>query len=211
MNDSPRLPGRSAIAALFTVAVCALLAAATLIVVIVAGGTRPEPGPTAAALVSPSPTPRSAASRAAGPPMCLIGSWHTVEDTSMVTFYSDVPPLRFTGGGRDYEFHPDGTGVERQDNVALTSSYQGRELKIVANGHREFTWTATDRAITYSSFTTTAMTWDYYDQGRLISSQTAKAHSEVDDYTCQGQALSESSATGYRSTWTRTSSMGMYG
>lgn len=144
----------------------------------------------------------------------MIGSWRTVDESFMIKFYTDRSPIRFTGRGREFEFRPDGTVLEKQDNVVLTANFEGRELRMVGNGTSELTWTATDRAITYPARTRVSFTWSYYDQRGLINTDTPgpePALNEVDDYTCSGSTMSESNAGGYRSTWVRTAAYGVYG
>jgi len=177
-----------------------------------------DPGPGRDAAVPagdrPSPTPRARSERDAGPPTCVIGSWYAVEEQLMVEFYTDAEPMRFTGSGRRYEFRPDGTGTERQDNVILTSTHEGNELRIVGNGTVEFTWSATDQRITYLARTATTLTWSYYDRRGLLSTQpqtVEPALNEVDDYTCRGNRATESNAGGYSANWVRTDATGMYG
>ena len=164
--------------------------------------------------VTPASTTAASTIRPAGPPLCLIGSWRTVDETFMIEFYDDRPKIRFTGNSRHFEFRPDGTALETQDNVVLTAQYDGRELRLVGNGTATYTWTAADHKITYAARTKTDFTWSYYDQRGLINTERSgdePALNEVDDYTCSGSSMLESSANGYRSTWTRTSEYGVYG
>jgi hypothetical protein len=202
---------------LFCVAVCALVGAVTLTAVVLAddGPDRCCPAVrNAAAQATPSSATRPPATRQAGLPRCLIGSWRTVDEVLMIKFYTNQPTMSFTGGGRQYEFRPDGTGTERLDNVAFTAPFRGRELRIVGNGTLEFTWTADDKKITYLARTGSQSAWSYYDQRGLISTQAVPPDpnlNELDDYTCQGTQMAESNSTGYRSAWARTTGYGMYG
>jgi hypothetical protein len=203
---------------LFCVAVCALVGAVTLTAVVLTddGPDRCCPAvQNAAAETKPSPTTRPPATRPAGLPQCLVGSWRTVDEVLMIKFYTNQPTMAFTGGGRQYEFRPDGTGTERYDNVAFTAPFRGRELRIVGNGTLEFTWKADDKKVTYIARTGAQFAWSYYDQRGLISTQpiapTDPNLNEVDDYTCQGTQAVESNSTGYRSAWARTTGFGMYG
>ncbi len=198
---------------LFAVAACAVLAAGGLTAVVLA-----DDGPRQATPVAtgdrPSPTARPATTRAVGPPMCLIGSWRTVDDRLMVKFYTDEDPMPFTTSGRVYEFRADGTGTERMDNVTLSGSFEGNALRMVGNGFTEFTWSATDKAITYVDRTKAEMTWAFYDQRGHVDTQPVPVKqglNEVDDYSCQGTQLVESNASGYRSVWVRTTGSGVYG
>lgn len=193
---------------LFAVAVCALLTATTLTVVILTDRGPQRSAAAAAVPATPmSPTPRPASSRAnARAPLCLIGSWRTVDEVFNIRFYTDQPEMRFTGGGRLYEFRPDGTGTERMDNVVLTGTFRGNELRIVGNGAMEFTWTASGGTLTYLAWTRSSITWSYYDQRGLLSTQPFETKADVNAayaYTCQGAQVTESNATGYRSIWER--------
>ncbi|PSL56034.1 hypothetical protein B0I31_104325 [Saccharothrix carnea] len=197
---------------LFVIAGCAVLAGGGLTAAVLADD-RPRQV-TSVAAGRPSPTVREDTTRPVGPPLCLIGSWRTVEEQVMVKFYTNEDPLPFTTSGRAYEFRPDGTGTERMDNVVFHGTFQGNELRLVGNGFIDFTWTATDRAITYSSPTRSEFTWAYYDQRGLVETQTIPSEQlrhEVDDYACQGTQLLESNARGYRSVWARTAGLGVYG
>lgn len=198
---------------LFAVAACAVVGASALTVAAVANAGPGRGGPVADGDRT-SPTPRTSSTRAAGPPICLIGSWRSAEEQSMVKFYTDADPILFTSSGRRYEFRPDGTGVERQDNVVLTGSHQGNELRIVANGTVEFKWSATDKQITYLARTATTITYSFYDQRGLLSTvpQEVKPDlNEVDDYACEGTQAVETNPTGYRALWVRTDGSGVYG
>src|SRR5262249_3088542 len=127
----------------------------------------------------------------------------------------DVGALPFTLSGQVYEFHADGTGVVRQDNVTYSGSYQGNQLRIVGNGTIEFTWTATDRTVTYVAYTRTTLQFSYYDQRGLLSTVPVPANpnlNEVDQYDCQATRNTETNAgVGYHSSWVRTSAVGVYG
>jgi len=161
-----------------------------------------------------TPTPLPTTTRTAGPPLCLIGSWRTVDETFMIQFYTGLAKIRFTGKGRVLEFRPDGTASEKQTDLVLTGTYQGNEVRMVGNGTSELTWTATDRAITYPARTRTDITWASYDQRGLIGTWTGQpdpALNEVDDYVCSGDTVVESGSTGYTSHWVRTSAYGTYG
>jgi hypothetical protein len=197
---------------LFVVAACAVLAAGGLTAVVLADDRPNQTAPVAAGRASPTARPDT--TRPVGPPMCLIGSWRTVEEQVMVKFYNNEDPMPFVTSGRTFEFRPDGTGTERMDNVVFHSTFRGNELRLVGNGFIEFTWTATDKAITYVNQTKSQFTWAYYDQRGLVETQTIpseQARHEVDDYACQGTQLVESNARGYRSVWARTTGFGVYG
>ncbi|MCC8249206.1 hypothetical protein [Saccharothrix luteola] len=212
MSDSPRLPARSVVVVLFVVAACAVLAAGGLTAVVLADDRPRQAAPVVAGRASP--TARADTTRPVGPPLCLIGSWRTVEEQVMVKFYNGVDPLPMVTSGRAYEFRPDGTGTERMDNVVFHGTYQGNALRLVGNGIIEFTWTATDKAITYGTQTKAEFTWAYYDQRGLVETQTIPSEQvrhEVDDYACQGTQLVESNSRGYRSVWARTAGFGVYG
>jgi hypothetical protein len=201
---------------LFTVAVCALLSAAALTAVALTRGS-PEKCCVAVDEVSadlPSPTSRTSSSRPTGQPICLVGTWRTVEETFSIKFYTDQPAIPFVGGGRRYELHADGTGTEFQDNVLLTGSFQGRELRMAGNGTINFTWKANDHAITYLAQTSSSLTYSYYDQRGLISTKPLIPNAnlnEVDDYACQGTQMTEGNDKGYRSRWSRIAGTGVYG
>ncbi|MEU4804086.1 hypothetical protein [Actinosynnema sp. NPDC023587] len=214
MSDSSRPPAKSVVVSLFAVAATAVVAASVLTVVAVANAG-PSRGSAAESGDRPSPTPReSDRPRAEGLPLCLVGSWVTVEERSMVKFYNDADPILFTSSGRRYEFRPDGTGTERQDNVTLIGNHQGTELRIVANGTNEFTWRATAKQITYAARTSTTITYSFYDQRGLIATQPQEAKqdlNEVDDYACEGTQAAETNPAGYQSLWARTEASGVYG
>jgi hypothetical protein len=215
VRDVGRLPGRSAAVVLFGVALCALVAAMTLTVVAIADDA-PERccSGQGASASKPSPTSRAASSRAVGLPACLVGSWRTVDEVLMVKFYTDQPTMAFVGAGRNYEFRPDGTATERVDNAVFTASFRGRELRLVGNGTLEYTWQATDRALTYLARTGGSFTWQYFDQRGLISTAQippTEAMNSIYDYNCQPTRMAESNSTGYRSAWVRTAGFGVYG
>jgi hypothetical protein len=213
VSAPPRLPARSAVVVLFVIAACAVLAAGGLAAVVLADDRPERVEPVVAGRVSP--TERAAATRAVGPPLCVIGSWRTVEERVMIKFYNNEDMIPFSTAGRVFEFRPDGTGTERMDNVVFHGTFQGNALRLVGNGFIDFTWTATDKAITYGAQTRSQFTWAYYDQRGLVETQTIpseQARHEVDDYVCQGgQLLESNAATGYQSLWARTTAFGVYG
>ena len=198
---------------LFAVAACAVLAAGGLTAAVLADD-RPRPAVQATA-GRPSPTAREATSRAAGPPLCLIGSWRTVDERLMIKFYNNEDPIPFTVSGRGYEFRPDGTGTERMDDVVFTGAFGGNQLRLVGKGFSEFTWTATDKVITYGNRTRSEATFSFYDQRGLVETQPLPGNvpmNEVNDYACQGTQLVESNAgRGFQSAWARTTAFGVYG
>lgn len=202
--------------ALFAVCAVAVLACAGLSVPLIA---RSEPESCHACPVAdpdalPSPTTSPPGTRAPGPLHCLIGSWVTVDETMMIKFYTDADPFPFTTSGRYYEFHPDGTGVERNNNIQMVGHHNGNEQRQVANGWREFTWSATASSLTYLAITAADLTYTGYDQRgqRLtIAEQVDPQHNETNDYTCAGTQVIESNSGGYRSVWQRTADYGVYG
>jgi hypothetical protein len=216
VSESPLFAGRSAVVALFSVAGCALIAAVTLTAVGISADNpesccSDEPHPVVSETTA---TAKAAANRPAGLPICLIGTWRSVDESSMFKFYSDQPASRFSGAGRLVELRPDGTGSERHDNFTLTGSFGSRVLRLVSAGTMEFKWTASDKAITYIGHTSATITYSFYDHRGLIETQPFKVNpnlNEVDPYTCGATQLSESSATGYRSTWVRVNGAGVYG
>lgn len=217
MGDLPRLPGKAAIGTLFAVAVCALLVATALTVTVLTD-ERPERADAAVAVAAsrPSPTTRPAtATRAAGPPLCLIGTWRSVDEVIMNKFYTDQPPIRLVASGRILEFRPDGKAVLRVDGLTYSGTFRGNQLRIVGTGTAEFTWHATDRVITYPARNNSTIVWSYYDQRGLLSAQPEGANpalNEDDEYTCQGNEFTERRpSTGYQSTWTRVAGFGTYG
>ncbi|GAA1313051.1 hypothetical protein [Saccharothrix xinjiangensis] len=212
MSEFPRLPARSAVVALAAVAACALLAAGGLTAVVLADD-RPAPSPVATD--RPSPTARPATSREPGPPTCLLGTWRTVDEQITVKFYTDQPELPLHGGGRVYELRPDGTGTERMTDVVFAADFRGNRIRMVGNGTSEFTWSATDRAITYRHRTTTDATWAFHDQRGHLSTHPLPADHPLDEteqYTCTGAELRETNESlGFRSAWVRTTTWGVYG
>ncbi|PRY40790.1 hypothetical protein CLV43_106531 [Umezawaea tangerina] len=212
------LPGKSVIVLMAVATACALLAS-TAVTAVVATGGGPESCCGGAAggaepVGSPSPSARPSSSRPAGPSICLVGSWRSVDETFMVKFYTNQPEMRFTGSGREFEFRPDGTIVERQKDFVITTVFQGRELRMVGNGSIEYRWAADDKAVTYSKRGNSSLTWAYYDQRGLINTELVTGdtdYTEVDEYTCEGKRVVENGKTGYRSVWERTSAFGVYG
>ncbi|TDV46114.1 hypothetical protein [Actinophytocola oryzae] len=202
--------------ALLVVCATALVACAGLAVPLL-GSAEPAscrscPVADPAALPSPAPLPKQA--REPGVDHCLVGSWRTVEETVPVKFYADVDPFLFTTSGRYYEFRPDGTGIERNDDITFVGSHRGNETRLVADGWREFTWTGTADTLTFVAITNAALTWSYYDQRGLVSSQPEPLdprRNEVKHYACAGTRLVETGDNGYRSTWDRTTDFGVYG
>ena len=199
---------------LFTAAACALGVATTATASVL---SQPEPERCCAAVPTAdkvSAAPRTTTTRPAGPPLCLIGSWRAVDETFMVKFYTDRPEIRFTSKGREFEFRPDGTMLERQADVVMTASYGDVELRIVGKGTSEFTWKADDRAITYLARTKVDHSWSFYDHRGWLSTKAAYLEpnlNEVDDYVCSGDTMLETNADGFRSSWVRTDSYGVYG
>jgi hypothetical protein len=216
VSESPLFAGRSTVIGLFSVAACALVAAVTLTAVGISADIpesccSDEPLPVESEQTAST---KAAVNRPAALPICLIGSWRSVEDSSMYKFYTDQPPMRFSGSGRIVEFRPDGTGTERHDNFTLTGSFGSRVLRLVSAGTVDFTWTASDSAVTYIGHTGTTITYSFYDHRGLIETQPFKLNpnlNEVDRYTCAATQLSESNDNGYRSTWVRTAGTGVYG
>jgi hypothetical protein len=206
--------------ALFVVCAAAVLACAGLSVPLLAA-SEPEAccaGPVADPRSLPSPTSTPPGTRQAGLPHCLVGSWVVVAEQETFRFYTDVGPQPFTFGGgvRYYEFHPDGTAIERVVNFTLVSSHRGQEIRTVRNGERHFTWSATDTTITYHALTATSLVVDYYDQrGRLEPwSETPNPDfNETDDISCSATRVVESTTreTNYRGDWNRTADYGVYG
>jgi hypothetical protein len=196
---------------LFVIAACALLAAGGLAAVALADD-RPE---TASATGGrPSPTARESTTRAPGLPLCVIGSWLVVEETAMVKFYNNEAPLPMIASGVTYEFRPDGTGTTRIDGVVFRGTFRGNDIRLAGRGSYDFTWSATDKAITYVARTRSDATWTFYDQRGELSTQPVEpnpAQNEVDDYTCQATQLVESNSGGYRSSMARTKAFGVYG
>ena len=204
------------IVTLFSVAGAAFIAATTLTAVVISADT-PEPccaGETRPAVQQAPASAKAAANRPAGLPMCLIGAWRSIEDSSMVKFYNDQPPIRLSGSGRLLVFRPDGTGMEQHDGFTLHGSFGSRALRLVSTGTMGFKWTASETAITYIGHTDATLTYSYYDHRGLLETQPLKLNpnlNEVDRYTCGATRLTESSDTGYRSAWVRVADMGVYG
>lgn len=213
---SPPPRSQRPVAVLFVVSLIAFLAASALTVVAVAEDS-PEPccaGPVAAASARPSPSTAARGTRAPALAQCLVGSWRTVDEVLMVKFYTDVGRLPMTTSGRYYEFRADGTGIERNQNIQILGNHQGTPIRLVASGWREFTWSATPGKVTYRAITRAKLTWSYYDNRGLLSSQPEPVnlrYNEVNDYTCSGDQLVESNRSGFRSVWTRTHDHGFYG
>jgi hypothetical protein len=211
------LPQRSRrpVTALFVLSVVALLATAALTVVAVSAGATPErTGMPAANGDRPSPTSQPPASRAEGPSHCLIGSWQVTSEVAVFPFYSDTSPQPFTmSGTRTYEFRPNGTVINR-GTYTLSATHQGNAIRVEVTGTRVLSWSLSGETITYSKLTSTNQVFRYYDQRGLIETQTEKPnpnHGEVDTIRCAGARVEESNAEGYRSTWARTASYGVYG
>ncbi len=201
---------------LIAVAAGAVIAATTLTTVALSADEPDRCCPAGAdgPVTGPSPTTRAAETRAAGPPMCLIGSWRSVEEIHSVKFYTDQPPMQFVGTERRYEFRPDGTGTEIHANSTLSSNWRGRQLKIVGNGSVQFTWKATDNQITYMAISNAQLNFQYYDNRGLLNTlpyANNPALNEVDDYICQGTQMAEGNSNGYHSAWVRTTGFGVYG
>ncbi|HEU5475533.1 MAG TPA: hypothetical protein VFV67_33235 [Actinophytocola sp.] len=217
MGDPSRATGRSAVVALFAVAGCALLAATTLTVFVVLDDAPESSAPAAVAASRPSPTtapPPGPRNPVELKPICLIGSWRTVDERFMIKFYTDQGLIPFVASGRTFTFRPDGTGVMSEDGVVYTGSFRGNQLRIVGHGNLEFTWTADDKTLTYVSYTRSDLSFAYFDQRGHLSTQPVNAdpqHNEVDNYTCEGNRMTESNpATQYQSAWVRTADFGMY-
>ncbi|GAB3897863.1 hypothetical protein ACFQ1S_22455 [Kibdelosporangium lantanae] len=212
MNDT----GRASTVTLSTVAICAAVVSASLAVV-AATTTTPEPCCPDVQTVAENraaPTTTAVATRTAGLPACLVGSWRTVDEVFMIKFYNNEDPMRFTGHGQQYVFHPDGTGTETEDNVTLTGAFRGNELRLVINGTAAFTWAADGSRITYIGFTSDNRTYSYYDERGFRGTQPAPSRpnlNEVDDYSCGGTTMRESNSNGYGSSWVRTNDFGVYG
>jgi hypothetical protein len=216
VSESRLFAGRSAVVALFSVAGAALIAATTLTAVVISADT-PEwcCDDSVRPVAEQAPANAKAATdRPVGLPMCLIGTWRSVEDSSMVKFYSDQPPMRFNGAGRFLSLRPDGTGSERHENFTLNGNFGSRALRLVSNGTMTFKWTASDKTITYIGHVDATITYAYYDHRGLLETQPLKLNpnlNEVDRYTCQPSQLAEDSDTGYRSVWVRVPESGVYG
>ncbi|PSL56035.1 hypothetical protein B0I31_104326 [Saccharothrix carnea] len=196
---------------LFVVAGCAVLVGGGLTAAVLADD---RPMPVAARSGQPSPTARPETTREVGRPLCVVGSWVVVEEVANIKFYSDQPALPMTSAGTTYEFRPDGTGSARLDGVVVRGTFQGNELRVVGRGGYEFTWSATDKVLTYHGRTRSDATWTFYDQRGELSTQPVQANpaqNEVDDYTCQATRLVESNSGGYRAAMSRTALFGVYG
>ncbi|OKI15467.1 hypothetical protein A6A25_14275 [Saccharothrix sp. CB00851] len=196
---------------LFVVAGCALLAGGGLAAAVLADD---GPTPVASRSGQPSPTARPETTREVGRPLCVVGSWVVVEEVSNIKFYTDEAALPMTSAGTTYEFRPDGTGTARLDGVVWRGTFRGNELRVVGRGGYEFTWSATDKAITYHARTRSDATWTFHDQRGELSTQPVAANpaqNEVDDLTCQATTLVESNSGGYRAAMSRTASFGVYG
>ncbi|MET1075622.1 MAG: hypothetical protein ABWY11_23440 [Umezawaea sp.] len=217
MSDSPVSPGKPVVLLMAVATACALLAS-TGVTAVVATGGGPErccAEPSDATPVAlPSPSARPSSSKPAGPSTCLVGSWRSVDEAFMVKFYTNQPEMRFTGSGRRFELRPDGTLVEQQQDFVITTTFQGRELRMVGNGSIEYQWSADGKAITYSKRSNSSLTWAYYDERGLINTELVTGnndHTEVDEYTCEATRVVENGKSGYRSVWERTSDFGVYG
>ncbi|HET9139582.1 hypothetical protein [Actinophytocola sp.] len=207
--------GKTATGTLFAVAVCALLVAIALTVTVLTD-ERPERADAAVAVAATrlSPTTRPVtATRAAGPPLCLIGTWRSTDEVIMNKFYTDQPPIPLVASGRILEFRPDGTATERLDGLTYSGTFRGNQLRLVGTGVAEFTWHATDRVITYPARTGSTVFWSFYDHRGLLSTTAPDGPNptlnEDDPYTCQGNQFTETGSTGYRGTFTRVA--GAYG
>lgn len=201
---------------LFAVAGSAFIAATTLTAVVISADIPERSGEVPPPVNEIAATARSEADRPTGPPACLIGTWRSVDEYTTFKFYSDEPPMPFTGSGRYLFFRPDGTGGERRDGFTLTGNWRGRVLKLVSDGTYEFRWSADTKAITYHGHISTAMTYRFFDHRGLIETQPLPADpeiNEVDQYTCDATRLTETgtSGSGFRSVWVRTGETGVYG
>lgn len=200
--------------ALLMVCAVALLACVALAVPLLTAAEPESPDRPPADVVA-STSDAAPATRRVESPSCLIGSWRVVGQEETIKFYIDVDPLPFTfgSGERSYEFHPDGQVVERNADFTMVGSYRGQQLRIVRNGERIFTWSATGETITYHSLATSSLVVDYYDaRGRLDPGVEAPNQNvnETDDLSCGGSQAVETT-DGYRSTWQRTGDYGVYG
>ncbi|MPZ80927.1 MAG: hypothetical protein GEV28_11220 [Actinophytocola sp.] len=216
MTGSLPTRSRRPVAILFVLSVVALLTTTALTVIAISSADEPEPccaGPVAEAGALPSPTRPADATRKEGLPHCLIGSWRMADEVLMTKFYTDVDALPLTTSGRYYELRADGTGVERNANINMVGNYQGNELRLVVNGWREFTWTATGTTLTFVAVTKAKLTWSFYDQRGLLETQPEgpRALNELNNYTCSGASVTETDAGGSRSVWSRTTDYGAYG
>jgi hypothetical protein len=164
---------------------------------------------------APSPTSTPRATRLAGLPSCLVGSWRVVDQRETIKFYIDADPLVFTYGSgvRYYEFHPDGQAIERNVDFTMVGEHRGQRVRAVRNGERTLTWSGTDSTITYHSLAATTLTVEYYDQRGRLSPATEMPNpnlDETDDIDCTPATATESKGD-YHATWQRTADYGMYG
>ncbi|CAM3535372.1 hypothetical protein KIPE111705_12950 [Kibdelosporangium persicum] len=201
---------------LFAVAGSAFIAATTLTAIVISADVPERAGEAPPPVVDVEAAAGSSADRVTGPPACLIGTWRSVDEYTNFKFYSDQPPMPFTGRGRYLSFRPDGTGSERREGFTLTGHWSGRVLKLVSDGTFDFRWSADAKAITYHGHISTTVTYRYYDHRGLIETQPMRANpnlNEVDGYTCDATRLTETGApvTGFRSVWVRTGETGVYG
>lgn len=195
--------------------VVALLATAALTVVAASSGAAPERTlPPAAHDDRPSPTSRPPATRAAGQPHCLLGSWRVTSEVEVFAFYIGTTPQPFTASGtRTFEFRLDGT-ITNQNAYTLTGTYQGRELRVEVTGTRVFKWALAGEQLTFGALTSTNQVFRYYDQGSLVETLTDQpdpAHTDASAIRCAGTTFEMSNAKGSRSTWARTADHGVYG
>jgi hypothetical protein len=201
--------------ALLVVCAAALLACVALsLPLLTAVGPESPDGPPAAA-ATPRTSTEAPATRRGAVPSCLIGSWRVVGQEETIKFYIDDDPLPFTfgEGERSYEFHPDGQVVERNVDFTMVSSHRGQRVRMVRNGERIFTWSATGSAITYHSLAQTSLVVDFYDgRGRLdpATETPNRNFNETDDISCAATQVVETT-DGYSSTWQRTGDYGVYG
>lgn len=201
--------------ALLVVCAAALLACVALSVpLLTSAGPESPAGPPAAGTTPPASD--ATGTRRDAAPSCLIGSWRVVGQEETIKFYIDADPLAFTfgGGERTYEFHPDGQVVERNVDFTMVGSHRGQKVRVVRNGERIFTWSATDEDITYHSLATTSLVVDFYDgRGRLDPARETPNRNlnETDAIACAATQVVETTDDGYRSTWQRTGDYGVYG
>lgn len=207
---------RSPVTVLLVLAASALLTAGVLGLVTVVSPDRPQPccrdglisGVGPQAVDDPEPT----AQRLGTLPLCLIGSWQSTMETVKIRFFAGLDPIPFTYAGRTVTYRPDGTGTT-QESVLYRADHQGQRLRVVAKGGKDFTWTATGTTITYHAVTATTLTYAFYldDQEIGTSADETGPLNEVDSYTCAKSGFSETNtASGYRSSWTRTDEYGRY-
>jgi hypothetical protein len=202
---------------LFAIGAAAVLGGAVLTVVAVAE-QEPErccSGPVAAPAALPSPTTAPAGTRPAGPPHCLIGSWQVVEEEWMFAFYNDEAPIRFTtAGSRTYEYRPDGTVVQSDQNAVMSANWQGRALRMEYAGTRALTWTIAGDTITYHAITSSSQTVNYYDhRGHVLTWQEPvdPNFNKVYQLSCSGNQVLHTDGAGHRALWQRTANFGTYG